>query len=148
MKALNTVSIWAYNLVSPSSRNLVDLETLLYVISECALKKISNPANAIVKSDYITSNPNYISRWDFCAMYKNLFCYGVKALYSIKDHMLVYESFTCVLLDRRVGGGLCTIQVQWHQKRTFMFSQTFKMCYLSVSHFHCHAFFTSWPGKD
>lgn len=58
MMALNTVSIWAYNLMSPSSRNLVDLETLLYIISERALKKISNPANAIVKSDYITSNTN------------------------------------------------------------------------------------------
>lgn len=58
MKALNSVSIWAYNLTSPSSSNLVDLETPLYVISECALKKICNPANAIVKSDYITPNTN------------------------------------------------------------------------------------------
>lgn len=39
------------------STNLVDLEAL-YMISECAFKKISNPANAIVKSDYITSNTN------------------------------------------------------------------------------------------
>lgn len=54
MKAINTVSIWIYNLMSPSPRNLVDLETLLYTISEWALKKISKPANVIVKSEYIT----------------------------------------------------------------------------------------------
>lgn len=54
MEAVKTVSIWAYNLMSPSSRNLVELENLLYIISACALNKISNPVNAIVKSEYIT----------------------------------------------------------------------------------------------
>lgn len=34
--------------------DLVDLETLLYVISEWALKTTSKPANITVKSEYIT----------------------------------------------------------------------------------------------
>lgn len=54
MKVINTVSIWICNLMSPSSMDLVDLETLIYLISEWALKKISKPANVILKSEYIT----------------------------------------------------------------------------------------------
>lgn len=41
------------NLMCPSM-SLVDLDVLLCIISEWALKKISRPANVIVKSEYIT----------------------------------------------------------------------------------------------
>lgn len=40
--------------MSPSFMNLVDLETILNIISEWALKKISKPTDVIVKSEYIT----------------------------------------------------------------------------------------------
>lgn len=46
-------------------------------------------------------------------MFKKLLCYRVKALYSIKDHMLLYESFTRVLLEQSVGSAIsCAIQVR------------------------------------
>lgn len=52
------MSISICKLMSPSSMNLVDLDTLLYIFSEWALKKISESANVIVKSEYNTENTN------------------------------------------------------------------------------------------
>lgn len=53
-------------------------------------------------------------------VYKKLLCYSFQVLYSIKDHMLLYESFTRVLLEWRLGSAISyTIQEQWPQKKNF-----------------------------